>query len=53
MQVVLGVPKKKRPTFGKQYYYMTNSYRPGLKKFDWLRASLYIAYSPGTSIQPG
>ena len=22
------------------YYYMTNSYRPGLKKFDWLKAGL-------------
>ena len=30
---------------------MTNSYRPGLKKFDWLRASLQIPYSPGNSIQ--
>ena len=22
------------------YYYMTNSYRPGIKKFDWLKAGL-------------
>ena len=23
-----------------RYYYMTNSYRPGLKKFDWFKAGL-------------
>ena len=23
-----------------QYYYMTNSYRPGIKKFDWFKAGL-------------
>ena len=22
------------------FYYMTNSYRPGLKKFDWFKGSL-------------
>ena len=22
------------------YYYMTNPYRPGLKKFDWFKAGL-------------
>ena len=27
-------------TFNNNGYYMTNSYRPDLKIFDWLRASL-------------
>ena len=26
--------------FCKYYYYMTNSYRPGIKKFDWFKAGL-------------
>ena len=27
---------------------MTNSYRPGLKKFDWFKAGLEIPIQPGT-----
>ena len=27
---------------------MTNSYRPGIKKFDWFKASLSIPIQPGT-----
>ena len=27
-------------SFDSVHYYMTNSYRPGIKKFDWLKAGL-------------
>ena len=49
---VFGIYIDLKKAFDTVHYYMTNSYRPGLKKFDWLRASLYIPYSPGNSIQP-
>ena len=26
---------------------MTNSYRPGIKKFDWFKAGLYFPIQPG------
>ena len=34
--------------YNKSPYYMTNSYRPGIKKFDWFKAGLSIPIQPGT-----